>query len=189
MLDLGYGPDVQDSLGEHGVINLAGLNELVKVRLPLRFLVEMPRGQEPFVTNLGLVLPPSVKDLTVWAAMESVGTNGRPTFTNDLPYRPRQSVLDFLRSVSGRTADHFRALKKVTYCYGGKELSAACRCDNGAPCSHCEASEALDPHAVDDSLAWLQILSSRLEDHGVSFCALQEQEKDQRRCPRSAWWN
>lgn len=166
---------MQDSLGQHGVLNLASLDKLVKVRLPLRFLVEIPSGQEPFVTNLELALPPSVKELTVWADTDSVGTYYKP-------YHPRQLALDFLRSVCSHTAHHFKALKNVTYCYGGKELSAACRCDNDAPCSHCEASQALDPHADDDSLAWLQILSSRLEDHGVSVSALKDQEKDQGRC-------
>lgn len=173
VLDVHYYGDIKSCLGPYGIINLAGLNDLVTLRLPLYFLVEMQPGVEPFIPDLTLALPPSVKHLTVWANMDCVrrseitATHPRWHTTNDPIYNPRQSAASFLESISGRVADHFKHLKDVTYCYGDPALLTECHCDDGTRCGRCEASNFLNPYAVDASSSQMQILSSNFEDHGI----------------------
>lgn len=182
MLDLHYYGDVKPRLGPYGIINLAGLSELVTLRLPLYFLVEMQPGVDPFIPDLALALPPSVKHLTVWANMDCVRRSEVTAFadprmhaTNDDIYNPRQSAVSFLESISDRVADHFRHLKDVTYCYGDPALLTECHCDDGTPCGRCEASNFLDPYADDNSSARIQILSSNFEDHGIRLRIMEGQ--------------
>lgn len=179
-LDLHYKDDVKAALGKHNVLNLSGLNELVRVGVPLHFLVRRRPRHPPFVTNLSLVLPPSVKYLTVWADRESVRTWVRKDLRlsdlmADPQYSPRQMALKFLDSVSTHVSDHFKALKEVTYCYRNMEFFKRCCCNGEAwRCSHCAAERRLDPRAVDDSLASLQDLSSRFEGHGIRLSVVGE---------------
>lgn len=170
-------------LGEHGVLNLGGLNKLTKLRLPLHFLVETQPGNQPFITNLAVVLPASVQHLTVWADVDSVRTWGRratllgagPPPMTSFPYHPRQLAVDFMDSVSGLLQGHFEHLKEVTYCYADQALDKACHCNADILCNRCEASQLLEIHATDDSATRMQILNSIAEIRGVSLCALQEQ--------------
>lgn len=180
VLDLRYKDDIKPWLGPHGVLNVAGLNNLVNLRLPLYFLVEVRSDYSSFITDLGLALPPMVERLTVWADMDivrqSVVTISHlPASQIISPYHPSQSALNFLDSVSARATDDFKALKEVTYSYRHRASSTACSCDEDVTCGRCEASQLLDPYAVDDSSAQMQILSSRFEDHGVRLRVLQEQ--------------
>lgn len=182
VLDLHYYGYVRSSLGPYRVINFAGLSELITLRLPLYFLIEMQPGVEPFVPDLALVLPPSLKHLTVWANMDRV-TRSRvaafadplTSFTNDHVFHPRQSAINFLEAISSRVSDHFRHLEEVTYCYGDKELLAACCCDGDTTCNRCGASEFLNPYAVDDSSARMQILTSDFENRGIRLRTMEAQ--------------
>lgn len=183
-LDLHYIQDVKPVVGDHGVLNLGGLNKLTKLRLPLHFLVEMQPGNQPFITDLAVALPPSVQHLTVWADIDSVRYLGRratnlfaagPHPLTSLPYHPRQSALDFMGSVSGLLQGHFERLKEVTYCYGDKALDTVCQCNADTLCNRCEASQFLEIHAADDSASQMQILTSISEMRGVCLYTLQEQ--------------
>lgn len=181
-LDLHYYGDVKARLGPYGVISLAGLSNLVTLRLPLYFLVEMQPEVEPFVPDMAQALPSSLKRLTVWANMDRV-THSKVTtfpypyirFANDHVFHPRQSAVTFLESISSRVADHFRHLEEVTYCYGDKELLAACCCEGETTCNRCEASEFLDPHAVDYSSARMQILTSDFETRDICLRTMETQ--------------
>lgn len=192
VLDLHYYGDVKSSLGPHGVINLAGISELLTLRLPLHFLIEMQPGVEPFVPDLALVLPPSLKRLTVWANMDRVRHSKVTTFAdpwsgsaNGHVFHPRQSAINFLEAISSRVSDHFKHLEEVTYCYGDKELLAACCCDGDTTCNLCEAWEFLHPHAVGASSARMQILTSDFETRGIRLRAMEAQVYDEPRC--SSW--
>lgn len=193
VLDLHYTDDVKVWLGPHGVLNLASLSELVSLRLPLHFLVEMQINHHSFITDLCLALPPCLKQLTVWADMDIVRRLGitilnSATFEIESPYHPSESVLDFLDSVAGHVTDHFKSLKEVTYCYRDRELGRPCHCDKDTPCERCLASRLLDPHANHDSSARMQILSSRLKDRGVScLSTLEDQDQDRPRCLAYEW--
>lgn len=182
VLDTHYYGDVKACLGPYGIISLAGLSDLVTLRLPLYFLVEMQPGVDPFIPDLALALPSSVTHLTVWANMDRVTRSGITAFvdplmhaTNDNVYNPRQSAVSFLESISSRVADHFRHLKDVTYCYGDPALLTDCHCDDDTPCGRCEASKFLDPYSVDDTSARMQILSSNFEDHGIRLRIIEGQ--------------
>lgn len=182
VLDVHYYGDVKACLGPHGTINLADLGELVSLRLPLYFLVEMQRGRDPFVPNLAVALPPSLKHLTVWANMDCVRRSKVTAFADpfkhtatDRQYHPRESAVEFFEAVHSRVADHFRHLDEVTYCYGDQELRADCHCDGDIPCNRCEALSFLDPYAVDASSAKMHFLSSKFEDAGVRLRITEEQ--------------
>lgn len=181
-LDFHYYGDVKASLGPYGVISLAGFSDLVSLRLPLYFLVEMQPEVEPFVTDMAQALPSSLKRLTVWANMDRVTHSKVTTFANPWTtstdgriFHPRLSAINFLEAISSRVSDHFKHLGEVTYCYGDKELLAACCCDGDTTCNRCEASEFLDPHAVDDSSARMQILTSDFETRGIRLRAMEAQ--------------
>lgn len=181
-LDLHYYGDVKANLGPYGVISLAGLSDLVTLRLPLYFLVEMQPEVKPFVPDMAQALPSSLKRLTVWANMDRVTHSKVTTFadpwitsTDGRIFHPRQSAINFLEAIVSRVADHFRHLEEVTYCYGGKELLAACCCDGETTCNCCEASEFLNPHAVDDSSARMQILTSDFETRGIRIRIMEAQ--------------
>lgn len=170
------------NLGPYGVISLTGLSDLVSLRLPLYFLVEMQPEVEPFVPDMAQALPSSLKRLTVWANMDRV-THSKVTtfadpwtrFSDEHVFHPRQSAMNFLEAISSRVPDHFRHLEEVTYCYGDKELLAACCCDGDTTCNRCEASRFLDPHAVDDSSARMQILTSDFETRGIRLRIMEAQ--------------
>lgn len=174
-------------LGEHGALNLCGLSNLAKVRLPLQFLVEAQPENEFCITDLELALPPSVKHLTVWADMDSVKYWGRPAIsllaagpppTSYVPYVPRQLALEFMGFVSGLLTDHFRHLKEATYCYGDQALDTTCQCIADTLCSRCVALQILDLHVSDESSTQMQILSSNCQSRGVCLRTLQEQFED-----------
>lgn len=180
VLNLHYKHDVKAALGQHGVLNLASLNELVNIRLPLHFLIEMQPGKDPNVSDPGHVLPSSLKHLTVWADMDAVRSWGITDWFANYPrtgpsYYPSQLALDFLESVSARVTDHFNQLKEVTYCYRDEALRETCQCSPYISCSHCDALELLDPYEVLDSSALMEVVSSRLEAHGVRLRFVEEQ--------------
>lgn len=181
-LDLHYYGDFKANLGPYGVISLAGLSDLVTLRLPLYFLVEMQPEVEPFVTDMAQALPSSLKRLTVWANMDRVTHSKVTTFAdpwirsaNDHVFHPRQSAITFLEAISSRVPDHFRHLEEVTYCYGDKELLAACCCDGDTTCDRCEAWEFLHPHAVGASSARMQILTSDFATRGIRLRIMEAQ--------------
>lgn len=183
VLDLHYKHDVKAVLGQHGVLNLAGLNELVNVRLPLHFLVEIQPGKDLFVADPGHVLPSSLKYLTVWADMGSVRSWGATGLFLNHPrtgplYDPSQLALDFLESVSACVTDHLNKLKEVSYCYRDKALRMSCHCSEYLLCSPCVASGFLDPYEVPDSSALMQVTSSHFESHGVRLRIVEEQVED-----------
>lgn len=187
ILDVHYYGDVKACLGPHGILDLSSLNELVTLRLPLYFLVEMQIGVDPFVPNLAVVLPASVKHLTVWANRDYVQPSRVTAFlggweallTGNKPVlHMRQSALDFFASVSSRVADHFRHLEEVTYCYAARALRTACQCDKDMLCSRCEALKFLDPYAMDDSSSRMQIQSFEFEEHGIRLRTVQEEVQD-----------
>ncbi|KAI3394411.1 hypothetical protein diail_2823 [Diaporthe ilicicola] len=188
-LNLHYAEDVRSMLGEHGVLNLGGLNNLAKIRIPLPSLVEAQPGSDPFLTDLELVLPPSVTHLAVWVDMDSWRNWAGPAATTMLAglpppneiqeFHPRQSALDFMGSVCGLLSSHFKGLKEATYCYGDEALDTACRCSAlDELCSHCLATEMLDVHGSGESLSQMRILSSIAEARGVCLRAVQEPLED-----------
>lgn len=186
VLELHYKDDVKAWMGPHGVLNLAGLSKLASLRLPLHFLVETQTDQEPFITDLGLALPPGLEQLTVWADTDIVRRLGftvlaSAAFRIQTPYGcPSQSAVDFLNSVAGCVTGHLKSLKRVAYCYRDQALGTPCCCDEDILCNHHVALQLLDPHAHDESSARIQILSSRLEAQGVvCLCTLEDQDQDQ----------
>lgn len=99
---------------------------------------------------------------------------------NDTPCLPRQWAIDFLESVSGRIADHFKNLEEVTYCY--EAIGSTCQCDKDTPYNSCAFSWHLDPHAGDYSSARMQALSTRFEGDRIRLRTVEEEFQDQTDC-------
>lgn len=181
-LDFRHKHDVKALLGEHGVLNLAGLNRLTKIRLPLHFLIEAPAGNEPFIPELSVLLPRSVEHLTVWANMDSVRVWGVEPFSAAGPppapalaYHPGRLAVDFMDAVHDLLAGHLNQLKNAAYYFGDPVMDTACQCDADTTCSRCEALQLLDVQAADDSATRMGMLASNFGARGVCLRVLQEQ--------------
>lgn len=191
-LDVHYCKDVSLWLSSRGVLNLAGLNNLERLRVPVYFLVETQPGNKLVVTDPALALPSSLKHLALSAEENCArylaayeGTTISESFDlrrgiEDEPFLTYPSwyaAFDFLEAVSGCAANHFGGLKEVIYSYGAVLLFDACHCHDNLLCICCEVLQSLKPSANYD--VWIsrnKNLYSDLRGHGIRLHVVEEDE-------------
>lgn len=130
-LDLHCHKDIRPILGPENTLRLSGLTKLQSLAVPIQYFMSgNQQNQQPVMKNPGMVLPQSLRSLTLLAGVENLWDALKTSRTRAL--KPLQgTVLDFLEALYALRLGHFSDLMRVTYLYS----DSAEKIEDGDPCN------------------------------------------------------